>query len=283
MSEQASIHLEPVDALDVTIVVDNTIDILAASTQIAQRPPLVWGWSEREQLRAEHGYALWVTVTRNGRRDTLLYDAGLGRDTAAHNLELLGYDLKDVRTVVFSHGHADHHSGLEGITRGIGRSAIPLVLHPDAWRERRIVFPTGTELHLPGPSHQDLDREGWQVMEERGPSLVLEGTVLVTGQVERVTDFEQGFPPHQARSADGGWEPDVWVWDDQALVVHVRGKGLVVLSSCSHAGAINVLQHARTLTATEHVHAFVGGMHLTGGLFDPIVPRTMRAPERDRT
>ena len=190
MSEQASIHLEPVDALDVTIVVDNTIDILAASTQIAQRPPLVWDWSEREQLRAEHGYALWVTVTRNGRRDTLLYDAGLGLDTAAHNLELLGYDLKDVRTVVFSHGHADHHSGLEGITRGIGRSAIPLVLHPDAWRERRIVFPTGTELHLPGPSHQDLDREGWQVMEERGPSLVLEGTVLVTGQVERVTDFE---------------------------------------------------------------------------------------------
>ena len=58
-------------------------------------------------------------------------------------------------------------------------------------------------------------------------------------------------------------------------MVHVRGKGLVVLSSCSHAGAINVLQHARTLTATEHVHAFVGGMHLTGGLFEPIVPRTI--------
>jgi 7,8-dihydropterin-6-yl-methyl-4-(beta-D-ribofuranosyl)aminobenzene 5'-phosphate synthase len=275
MTDQASIRLAPVDALDVTIVVDNAIDILAASSEVAQRPVLAWDWSEREQLRAEHGYALWVTVTRDGRRDTLLYDAGLGRDTAAHNLALLGYDLKDVRTVVFSHGHADHHSGLEGITRAIGRSGIPLVLHPDAWRERRIVFPTGTEIHLPGPSHQDLDREGWQVVEERGPSLVLDGAVLVTGQTARVTDFEQGFPPHQARTADGGWEPDVWIWDDQAVVVNVRGRGLVVMSSCSHAGVINVLENARKLTGTAHVHAFAGGMHLTGGLFEQIIPRTI--------
>jgi 7,8-dihydropterin-6-yl-methyl-4-(beta-D-ribofuranosyl)aminobenzene 5'-phosphate synthase len=115
------------------------------------------------------------------------------------------------------------------------------------------------------------------VVEERGPSLLLDGAVLVTGQVERVTDFEQGFRVHQARTADGGWEPDTWIWDDQAVVVNVRGKGLVVLSSCSHSGAINVLEHARRLTAVEHVHAFVGGMHLTGGLFESIIPRTIEA------
>jgi 7,8-dihydropterin-6-yl-methyl-4-(beta-D-ribofuranosyl)aminobenzene 5'-phosphate synthase len=277
VNEQRPIHLEPVDAVDVTIVVDNVIDILVASTELAQRPPLAWDWSEGEQLRAEHGYALWVTIERGGRRDTLLYDAGLGRETAAHNLAVLGYDLKDVRAVVFSHGHADHHTGLEGITRQLGRRGLPLVLHPDAWRERRVVFPSGTEIHLPGPSQQDLDREGWQVVEEHGPSLLLEGAVLVTGQVERVTDFERGFAIHQARTTAGGWEPDAWIWDDQAVVVNVRGKGLVVLSSCSHAGAINVLEHARRLTAVEHVHAFVGGMHLTGGLFAPIISPTIEA------
>ena len=210
-----------------------------------------------------------------GERSTLLYDAGLGRDTAAHNLDVLGYDLQDVRALVFSHGHADHHSGLEGITRRIGRRGLPLVLHPDAWRERRVVFPNGTELHMPGPSHQDLDREGWQVVEERGPSLLLDGSLLVTGQVERVTEFEKGFPLQQARADDGGWEPDTWIWDDQALVVNVRGKGLVVLSSCSHAGIINVLRHAQRLTGVEHVHACVGGMHLTGGLFEAIIPQTI--------
>ena len=129
-----------------------------------------------------------------------------------------------------------------------------------------------------GSDHkQDLDREGWQIVEERGPSLLLDGAVLVTGQVERVTDFEKGFPLQQARTAEGAWEPDTWIWDDQAVVVHVRGKGLVVLSSCSHSGIINVLEHARQLTGVQHVHACVGGLHLTGGLFEQIIPRTVDA------
>jgi 7,8-dihydropterin-6-yl-methyl-4-(beta-D-ribofuranosyl)aminobenzene 5'-phosphate synthase len=270
-------QLEPVDSVDVTIVVDNAIDVLAATTEVAQRMPMVRDWSEHEQLRAEHGYSLWVTVTRGTQCSTLLYDAGLGRDTAAHNLDVLGYDLSEVRALVFSHGHADHHAGLEGISRRIGRRGLPLVLHPDAWRERRVVFPNGTELGLPGPSHQDLDREGWQVVEERGPSLLLEDSVLVTGQVERVTDFEKGFAIHEGRTSDGGWESDRWIWDDQALAINVRGKGLVVLSSCSHSGMINVLRHAQRLTGVEHIHAAVGGMHLTGGLFEGIIPSTVDA------
>src|SRR5713101_5695526 len=144
---------------------------------------------------------------------------------------------------------------------------MPLVLHPDVWHERRVVFPTGNEISMPPPSHADLDREGVAIIEERGPSLLLDGAVLVTGQVERVTEFEKGFPLQQARTAEGAWEPDTWIWDDQAVVVHVRGKGLVVLWSWSHSGIINVLEQARQLTGVQHVHACVGGLHLTGGLF----------------
>jgi 7,8-dihydropterin-6-yl-methyl-4-(beta-D-ribofuranosyl)aminobenzene 5'-phosphate synthase len=59
------------------------------------------------------------------------------------------------------------------------------------------------------------------------------------------------------------------------VVVHVRNRGLVVLSACSHAGVINVLRHARRLTGVDRVYAFVGGLHLTGGLFEPIIPRTL--------
>ena len=273
MSERVA--LLPVDAVDVTILVDNAIDILAAPNDLARRPPFVYEWQEREQLRAEHGYALLVTLTRGGRSETILYDAGLGRDTAVHNLDVLERDPKDIRAVVLSHGHADHHSGLEGLYRRVGRSALPLVAHPDVWRDRKIVFPTGVEVHMPPPSGQDLGREGWQIVEERGPSLLLDGAVLVTGQVERVTDYEKGFPPQQARTADGLWEPDPWIWDDQAVVAHLRDRGLVVLSSCSHSGAVNVVRHARATTGVERVHAFVGGMHLTGGLFEPIIGRTI--------
>ena len=276
MSTSERVTLQPVDAADVTILVDNSIDILLSGTETAQRPAMVWDFFERQQLIAEHGYSLLLTVQRDGQSESVLYDAGLGRDTVLHNMDVLEVRPNELRAVILSHGHADHHGGLEGIFRRVGQRNMPLLLHPDVWRDRRVVFPTGNALHLPPPSHADLDHECVDIIEERGPSLLLDGMVLVTGQVERVTDFEQGYAWQQARTGDGhGWEPDVWVWDDQAVVCHVRDKGLVVLSSCSHAGVINVLRHAQRLTGIETIYAFVGGLHLSGGLFEPIISRTI--------
>lgn len=271
-----TVTLAPVDAATVTILVDNFHDSLLASDEVAARPALPWDYFAREHLRAEHGYSLLLTVRVGGQERSILYDAGLGRDTVQHNMDVLEINPHDLRAVVLSHGHADHHGGLEGIIQRIGRRDLPLILHPDAWRERRVVFPTGVEIFMPPPSHNDLDREGVDIIEERGPSLLLDDAVLVTGQVERVTPFEQGFPLQQARAGEG-WEPDVWIWDDQAIVCHVRGKGLVVLSSCSHAGAINVLLHARRMTGVERVHAFIGGMHLTGAAMEPVIAPTLDA------
>ena len=268
------VTLLPVDVADVTILVDNSLDIFLPTDKIAHRAPLHYDWSNREQLIAEHGYSLLLTVVREGSSRSILYDAGLGRRTVLHNMDMLEVKAIDLRAVILSHGHADHHGGLEGMFQRIGRPKMPLVLHPDVWRERRIVFPTGQEISLPPPSHADLDREGVEIIEERSPTLLLDGMVLVTGQVDRVTDFEIGFPIQQMHT-DHGWEPDTWVWDDQAVVCYVKDKGLVVLSSCSHAGAINVLKHAQRLTGIDKVHAFVGGFHLTGGLFEPIIPRTI--------
>ena len=274
MSERVS--LEPVDAANVTVLVDNFVDALLPSEEVAQRAPVAYDTWERGrgQLVAEHGLSLLLTVERGGRRSSLIYDAGLSRGAAIHNMDVLEVRLPDLRAIVVSHGHTDHHGGLEGMVRRVGARGMPLVIHPEAWRERKVVFPTGAELHLPPPSRQDLGREGVEVTEERQPSLLIDGTVLVTGQVERVTDFEEGFPLNHARS-NGGWEPDPWIWDDQAVVVNIEGKGLVVLSGCSHAGAINVLRQAKRLTGEERVHAFVGGMHLTGGIFERLIPRTL--------
>ena len=271
----AAVNLIPVASADVTILDDNYFDLLLAGSEIAQRPPIRWDSFTSASLRAEHGYALLLTVRRDGESASILYDAGLGRDTVQYNMDVLGLSAGDLRAVVLSHGHADHHGGLEGIFQRIGRHGMPLVLHPDVWRERKIVFPTGVEMRLLPPSYNDLDREGVEIIEERGPSLLLDDMVLITGQVERVTDFEPGFLIQQARTAEGAWEPDVWVWDDQAVVCHVKGKGLLVLSSCSHSGIINVLLHARRITGIDQVYGLVGGMHLTGGLMEPLIPRTL--------
>jgi hypothetical protein len=148
------------------------------------------------------------------------------------------------------------------------------VTHPDAWRHREIVFPTGAEVHLAPPSRADLEREGIEIIEECGPSLLVDNMILITGQVEQYTSFERGFPLHQSRR-NGQWEPDAWIWDDQAAVINVRNRGLVVLSGCSHARAIDVFGHTQRSTGVERIHAFVGGMHLTGGIFEPIIGPTL--------
>jgi len=266
------IALGPVDSAHVLVLVENSIDVFLPSTDVAKRPP----WPARlpeVPLRAEHGLSLMVTVETAGRRSCVLYDGGLSRDAAINNIDVLDVDPKDLRAIVMSHGHPDHVGGLEGLARRVGRS-LPLVLHPDAWRERKLVFPTGAETWIGAPSRHDLSAEGVEIVEERGPTLLIDGTVLVTGEVDRTTDFETGFPIQWAREGDG-WVRDTQVRDDQALVVNVRNKGLVIISGCGHSGIVNIVRHAQRVTGISEVLAVIGGFHLTGGLYEAIIPRTV--------
>jgi 7,8-dihydropterin-6-yl-methyl-4-(beta-D-ribofuranosyl)aminobenzene 5'-phosphate synthase len=113
------------------------------------------------------------------------------------------------------------------------------------------------------------------VVEERGPTLLIDDEVLVSGQVARVTPYEKGFPMQMARSEGGDWEPDPWTGDDQNIVVNVRDRGLVIVSGCSHAGIVNVIRNAQQLTGESRVAGVIGGFHLTGALFEPLIPETV--------
>jgi 7,8-dihydropterin-6-yl-methyl-4-(beta-D-ribofuranosyl)aminobenzene 5'-phosphate synthase len=274
-SDAQVVRLEPVDRAEVTIVMDNFVDVLIAGAEDVHRY-LAYDFADRRQLIAEHGFSALVTVESDGRRSSVLYDAGLTPDGLGRNLDVLGVPVTELRAIVISHGHADHHGGLEGLFARYGHRRLPLVIHPEAWRERKVVFPTGAELRLPPPSRADLEAEGLQLVEERGQTLLMDDTVLVSGQVERVTEFEQGFPIHFVRSA-GGWEPDPMIWDDQNVIVDVKDRGLVIVSGCSHAGAVNVLRNAQRLTGESRIAGFIGGCHLTGGIFEPIIEPTVEA------
>ena len=269
------VQLKAVDAVEVTIVMDLYLDLLMASQEGVTRFPMAYDWFDRDKLLAEHGFSALIRVIHGGNAQSILYDAGLSPKAVRNNLDVMDLDVTDLRAIAISHGHADHHGGLEGLFQRYGKQRLPLILHPDAFKDRKIVLPTGVELHMPPPSINDLDREGVTVVEERGPSLIVDDAVLISGEVERTTDYEKGFPWQQARTEEGGWEQDPWIWDDQNAIVNVRGRGLVVVSGCSHAGAVNVLRNAQRLTGEKRILAFIGGFHLTGGLFEPIIPATV--------
>jgi 7,8-dihydropterin-6-yl-methyl-4-(beta-D-ribofuranosyl)aminobenzene 5'-phosphate synthase len=270
------IPLKPVDRVEVLSVMDNSIDVLMGSTPVARRAQRARDSFSRPQLRAEHGVSMLVTIYENGNKDSFLFDTGVTIDGVLHNLDALEVKPNELHAIVLSHGHTDHTRGLIGLIKRYGRPRIPIVLHPDAFLKRKNIFPDGHETeHIP-PSQRDLEAEGVEIIEEKEPTMLVGGHALVTGQIARTTPFEKGSPA-QVAWIDSKWQPDPWIHDDQAVIVNVKNKGLVVLTGCGHAGVVNTLKHARELTEVSRIHAVIGGFHLTGPIFEPIIVPTIQA------
>jgi 7,8-dihydropterin-6-yl-methyl-4-(beta-D-ribofuranosyl)aminobenzene 5'-phosphate synthase len=269
--------LKEVDKVEITTVIDNSIDLLLPSKPAVLRSGLASGpWLGRKSLIAEHGFSALVKVSTPEHTESVLFDAGLSESGTAHNLEVLEVRANELHSVVLSHGHADHTTGLVGMFAKLGRRRMPLVLHPDAFLERKVIFPDGHEIGLPPPDRRMLDREGIELVEERAPSFLLGGMLLVSGQIHRSTDFETGFPIHFAKIGEQ-WQADPLIHDDQAVILNVRERGLVILTGCGHAGVINTVRHAQALTGVRRVHAIIGGFHLSGALFEPRIAPTVAA------
>ena len=267
--------LKPVDRVEILSIMDNSIDVLMAGTPIAKRAVPAPDEMSRPQLRAEHGVAMLVTTFAEGSEDRFLFDAGITVDGALHNMDVLEVRPKELHALVVSHGHTDHTRGLIGLFKRHGRKKLPVVMHPDAFLKRRGVRDGHETYHIP-PVRKDLEAEGMEVIEERWPTLLVEGHTLITGQIARTTPFEKGSPTHQAQ-VDGQWQPDPWIHDDQAMVINVKDKGLVVLTGCGHAGVVNTLLHAKNATGVSNIYAVIGGFHLTGKIFEPIISPTVQA------
>ncbi|MFE9868792.1 MBL fold metallo-hydrolase [Streptomyces sp. NPDC005506] len=280
------VNLVPVDEIRITTLVDNVFDALLTDDERTSRTGFgavdtpagqFEGGHTSVGLVAEHGFSALITVRRGERETTLLFDAGLSPTAMVSNADRLDIDLTNIQGVVLSHGHFDHAGGLVGLAGRLGPSRMPMVLHPQVWTRRRLVVPHGGAQELPTLSKRALTSEGFEVIERRQPSLLVDDSVLITGEVDRTTEFEHGMPPpHQAWTGTQ-WRHDPLVIDDQALVVHLRGHGLVVLTGCGHAGAINILRQAKRLTGVDDVHALIGGLHLGGPAFEPVIAPTVAA------
>lgn len=281
------ITLTPVDTVSITILADNLMDGSLPDQGPARRPALGSGLHRLPAATMEDGYALDIPLAQHGfsalltlsgarREHHVLFDTGATPDGLVDNMRRLDLSPRDIGSIVLSHGHFDHTTGLDGLTRALGRTNLPVLIHPEFWNRRRIVFPGREPFELPTTSMSALRGAGFEVVEERRPSFLLDGALLVTGEIDRTTGFERGMPGQEALRGDA-WEPDPLILDDQALVLAVRDKGLVVLTGCGHAGIVNTVRYAKKLTGVDAIHAIIGGFHLGGRAFEPIIPETCHA------
>jgi len=276
--------LEPVDSVVVTALMDNVTDVFMPDQGPARRPPLMSacrqsaatleGGDVPSALIAEHGFSVLVTVSKNGAEHRILFDAGVSPDGVTENMRRLDVDASSIETIVCSHGHFDHTTGLDGLIRRLGTVNLPVLIHPHFWRRRRVTIPGREPREIPTTSRRALIDAGFDVIEEGHPSFLFHRSVLVTGEVARTTGYEPGFPPQQAWLS-GRWEPDPLVLDDQALIVDIKDKGLLVITGCGHAGIVNICRYAQRLTKERPIYAVMGGFHLNGPLFEPLIPRVL--------
>ncbi len=270
-----SIKLKEAQQVIITILVDNYTDALMSGSEEVKRPTLSKGGKRLEALLAEHGFAALLEIKAGSSTHKILMDAGVTEKSIFHNMKSLEIDLGGLEAIVLSHGHPDHNAAMVSLIQSLPQKGVPFIAHPDAFLKRRLRIPKRDEIIFPEFKEADLREAGAKVIKNREPYLMAEDALLVTGEIPRVTDFEKGFPPNFAEIG-GEVRPDPVMHDDQAVVLKAAGKGLVVLSGCAHAGIINSALYAMELTGEKKVHAIIGGFHLSGPLFEPIIDMTIK-------
>ena len=134
--------LKAVDHLEITTLVDNSIDVFLPSTDEIRRAqiPTDLPWGERKALISEHGYSALVSVRTGDRSASLLFDAGISTNALIHNMDVLEIKPQDLHSIVLSHGHVDHTQGLLGMIKRLGKRRMPVLLHPDAFLNRKVIL-----------------------------------------------------------------------------------------------------------------------------------------------
>jgi len=280
------LKLAPADRAEILILVDNVTDNLSSvPAYVETEMPRLWKrglklLSGRCMCCAAHGLACAVTVWRGDTAHTLLFDTGPDDSVLGRNVERLGFDMGGIESIVLSHGHWDHSGAmllaLEMIQLSNGGRPVPTYMHPGMYRSRAMKAADGSMRPFADvPSQAQLEQAGALVVNAVEPQLILDDLFYVSGEIPRVTAFETGMQGQHRRTLDGqGWEPDPLVIDERFIAVSVKGKGVIVLTACSHAGVVNVMTHARECFAGETLYGVLGGFHLSGGN-ERIIPETV--------
>jgi 7,8-dihydropterin-6-yl-methyl-4-(beta-D-ribofuranosyl)aminobenzene 5'-phosphate synthase len=285
----ARIDVPVIDELTIREITDSAQDIFLKG---AESPGLVvrrTGFPEAPQgrtLQSEWGLALHLESRRDKEWRRYLLDFGFTPDVYANNLELMKIDITQVDALIISHGHFDHVGGLTGFLEGNRarmRKALPLYTGgEDDFCSRFTRNSDGSLSNFGTP----LDRRKLKALDIETVlsevPIIMQGHAFTTGAVPR-TSIEHVLPNTVVEYGvrDGvGCSPNAYTnhhftaeelagnpvpdqhWHEHATCFNLRDRGLIVVSSCGHAGIINTLRRAQEVSGVDKIYALVGGFHL---------------------
>jgi 7,8-dihydropterin-6-yl-methyl-4-(beta-D-ribofuranosyl)aminobenzene 5'-phosphate synthase len=277
-----------IDQLTVTEITDSTHDIFLKGTKL---PGLAVsrigfpGAAQGKTLESEWGLALHLESLKGKEARRYLLDFGYTPDVYANNIDLMKINLAEVDALIISHGHYDHIGGLMGLLetdRSRMRKGLRLYTGgEDNFCHRGFPNPDGNYTDFPALDRRRLRALDVEPVLSEIP-IVIEGHAFTTGAVPR-TSIEHVLPNSWVAFGvkDGlGCDTNAYMnhhftadelagrpMPDQhrhehATCFRLGDRGLVVLSSCGHAGIINTLRRAQEITGIKKIYALVGGFHL---------------------
>jgi 7,8-dihydropterin-6-yl-methyl-4-(beta-D-ribofuranosyl)aminobenzene 5'-phosphate synthase len=271
-------NLKKIDHLSITLLMDNFTDRLLPSCLHAKRPPMLKEERFLPAPIAEHGFSAIIEIQYDvDKINRFLFDTGVSKNGIIFNADLLEIDLKNIDAIILSHGHLDHFTGIVSTLQRIAKP-IDVIVHPDAFQRRWLIFPDGTKAMMPVLDEKELEDYGAIIHKHEYSSFLPteDPHLLITGEIPRETSFEKGFPLQYSEiPGKKEFTHDPLIKDDQAIFANIEGKGLVVITGCGHAGIVNTLNYAKKLSDTNKIHAILGGFHLTGSIYEQAIEPTI--------
>jgi len=235
-----------------------------------------------------HGFSALIETEVKGQLPNLtLFDTGPESKSLARNIAAMKIPVDKIERVVLSHWHSDHTGGLLSLlnlrkNHVTSAKGIVVDVHPDRPIARGI---------SPGPNYDKIIGQlapdpSFELIKEAGGVLethaeghaVADGTVWVSGEIPRVTEYEQGILGgmrfFEDRESGSKWVPENHIMDERYAAIDVKGKGLVIFSACSHAGIVNVVKDA-VKKLNRSIYMIIGGLHLASTDLLPRIPPTV--------
>jgi 7,8-dihydropterin-6-yl-methyl-4-(beta-D-ribofuranosyl)aminobenzene 5'-phosphate synthase len=253
------LKVSEVDKLTIWVLTDNFYDTNMADSKITKRYRSVPG----KTISAGHGLSSYVETVVDGKTSTCMFDYGEEPTGVMNNISLLGIDIGKTNAFGLSHGHWDHYLGAVDILRQHQSriaAGTPFYVGEEAFNRRYSLRPNTTEAADLGQlMKEDIEKLGLKVVELNKPAQIIPGAYF-TGNIERLTSYEKIPASLQIKRGEKPEQDDMR--GEQALFFNVKGKGLVVISGCAHAGIVNTVKQAQKVSGTDKLHAVMGGFHL---------------------